>query len=127
MIDESNFIVRMSGRDNNKFYIDYSGTYKIIELSKIVGIDAPTIREKYLANGAVYEESLDVYYFNSLDKAHQTINDVLKMAKGNEKGRLVFLTEAEIEFIRMALIREGISSIHMSNKVKDAIFKKLNA
>lgn len=126
MVNDSNFIVRVSGRKESSFYIDYQGYYKIIDISKIVGIDAPAMKEKYTANGGLYDESLDVYYFGSVESAKKTISDILGGAKFGQNGRLIFFTETEVEFLRKALINEGVNSIHVSNKTKDAIFKKLN-
>lgn len=126
MVYESNFIVRLSGRRDKSYYIDYSGVYKLTDISKITGIEPAALKEKYLANGAVYEEGLDVYYFNNIEAAKKTISDVLGNMKSEQKGRIVYLTEAEVEFIRKALINEGANTIHVKNKIKDAIFKKLN-
>jgi hypothetical protein len=47
--------------------------------------------------------------------------------KSDQKGRIISLTDAEIEYIRKALINEGSNTIHLKNSIKDAIFKKLNA
>lgn len=126
MVNESNFIVRVSGRKENSCYIDYSGVYKITEIAKVVGIEPPAVREKYLANGATYDEELDVYYFNSLENAKKAIADLLKDMKSGQKGRLVFLTEREIEYIRKALINEESNTIHVRSRIKEGIFKKLN-
>jgi hypothetical protein len=53
--------------------------YNTTEISKLVGIEASAIMEKYLDNGAEYDESLDVYYFSSLESARKTISDILKV------------------------------------------------
>lgn len=127
MISESNFIVRISGRKEKSYYIDYMGVYKITEIAKITGVEAPAIKETYLGNGAEYDSSLDVYYFNSIESAKKTISEVLRNIRTEQKGRIVFLTEAEVEYIRRALINEGANNVHLNSKVKDAIFKKLNA
>lgn len=126
MVSDSNFIVRVSGRKENSFYIDYQGSYKILDISKIVGIDAPTVKEKYVAHGGIYDENLEVYYFSSAENANKTISDILRSVKPGQNGRLICFTEIEIEYLRKALINEGVNSIHVSNKTKDAIFKKLN-
>jgi len=126
MVSESNFIVRMSGRREKSYYIDYLGAYKLTDISKIAGIKPQALREKYLANGAEYEKELDIYYFDSIESAKNTVSDILKDMKSNSKGRLILLSEAEIEYIRKALINEGVNTLHVSSKIKDAIFKKLN-
>ncbi len=127
MINESNFIVRISGRKENSYYIDYQGVYKITEISKVTGVEVPKLKEIYLGNGAAYDESLDVYYFGSLDKAKNAVSEILRGARADQKGRIIFLTEAEIEHIRRALINENANTLHLSNKIKDSIFKKLNS
>lgn len=126
MVNETNFIVRVSGRREKSYYIDYMGIYKIVDISKITGLEAQAIREKYLSNGAEYDENQDVYYFESIDNANQAISDIIKNIKAELKGRIISLTESEIEYIRKALINEGANTLHLSNKIKDAIFKKLN-
>ncbi len=126
-VNESNFIVRKSGRENNSYYIDYLGVYKIVDISKLVHLEASLIKEKYLKYDAVYFDELDVYYFNDIEKAKSAINDILKNLKASQKGRIIQLTEAEIEYIRQALINEGVNNIRVSSKVKDNIFKKLNS
>ena len=126
MVSESNFVVRKSGRKDECYYIDYLGVYKINDLARIVGVKASAVKEKFLNNNAVYDEALEVYYFNSMDSAKNTIAEIMKDVKSGVKGRVVHLTEAEIEYIRKALINEGTNVMHVSNKVKDAIFKKLN-
>ncbi|MCX7710247.1 MAG: hypothetical protein N2484_10420 [Clostridia bacterium] len=127
MINESNFIVRISGRRENSYYIDYQGVYKITEISKVIGVEAAKIKDIYVGNGGDYDGSQDVYYFGSIDAAKSAVAQILKSTKSDHKGRIVFLTEAEIEYIRKALINENSNTIHVSNSIKDAIFKKLNS
>jgi hypothetical protein len=126
MVNKTNFVVRMSGLRENSYYIDYLGAYKIDEIAELVGIKASVIKEKYLLNQAEHEESIDVYYFKSMENAQNAISEILKGVKEEKKGRTIVLTEAEVEYIRRALINEGSNTIHLRNKVKDAIFKKLN-
>ncbi|MDF2984969.1 MAG: uncharacterized protein K0R50_479 [Eubacterium sp.] len=126
-VSESNFIVRKSGRESNSYYIDYLGVYKIVDISKLVHLEASLIKEKYLKHDAAYFDELDVYYFNNIEKAKSAIADILKNLKSNQRGRIIQLTEAEIEYIRQALINEGVNNIRVSSKVKDNIFKKLNS
>ena len=126
MLNETSFIVRISGRKENSFYIDYQGLYKVQDIAKIAGLESSVVRDKYILNGAVLDTNLDVYYFASEDLGNKAINDILKLIK-YEKGRVLFLTVTEIEFVRKALINESSNTIHVKNKIKDAIFKKLNA
>lgn len=126
-VSESNFIVRKSGRENDSYYIDYMGVYKVVDISKLVHLETSFIKEKYLHQDAVYNSELDVYYFNDINKAKSAINDILKNLKSDQKGRIIQLTEAEIEYIRQALINEGVNNIRVGSKIKDNIFKKLNA
>ena len=126
-VSESNFIVRKSGRENESYYIDYLGVYKIVSISKLVRLDAVLIKEIYQKYDAVYFNELDVYYFKEIGKAKNAIADILKNIKSEQKGRIIQLTEAEIEYIRQALINEGVNSIRVNSKVKDNIFKKLNS
>lgn len=126
IINETSFVVRISGRRDNSYYIDYQGSYKISDIAKLVKAGVTSLKEKYIANGAVYDKSLDIYYFRSVEDARKTISDLLKDMKYENKGRTVFLTEAEIEYIRRALINEGAGSLRLKSKIKDAIFNKLN-
>lgn len=126
MVSESNFVIRMSGMKKNCYYIDYSGTYKAVDIAKIAGVEPGVIRERYLMHGAVYDAALDVYYFNSIESAKEAVADIMKGLKPDFKGRMIFLTEQEVEYIRRALVNEGVNVIHVKNSVKDAIFRKLN-
>lgn len=126
-ISESNFIVRKSGQIENSFYIDYLGVYQVVDISKLVHLEASLIRDKYIKYGAVYYDQLDVYYFSSIEQAKSAISEILKNLKSEQKGRIIQLTEAEIEYIRQALINVGASSLRVNSKVKDNIFKKLNS
>lgn len=125
-MNETNFIVRVSGRKENSYYLDCLGVYKVQDIAKIAGLKPAAVKEKYLANEAAYDENLDIYYFNSIDQARKTISSILNDMKAAQKGRVVFLTEAEIEYIRKALINEQSNTIHVKNNIKDEIFKKLN-
>jgi hypothetical protein len=126
-VNESNFIIRKSGRENNSYYIDYMGVYKIVDIAKLVHLDSSLIKEKYLQYDAVYFSEFDIYYFNDIAKAKSAVAEVLKHLSSSQKGRIIQLTEAEIEYIRQALINEGVNNIRVSSKVKDNIFKKLNS
>lgn len=126
MVNESNFIVRMSGKRASSYYIDYSGVYKINEIARITGLEPSMVKELYQDNGAVYDETMDVFYFGSIEAAKSTIASIFKDVRAELKGKLVYLTETEVEYIRKALIHEGSNTIHMKSSIKDAIFKKLN-
>ena len=126
-ISESNFVVRKSGQVENSFYIDYLGVYKVVEISKLVHLEASFIKDKYIKYGAEYSDHVDVYYFNTIENAKSAINEILKNLKAEQKGRIIQLTEAEIEYIRQALINVGANNLSVNSKVKDNIFKKLNA
>ena len=126
MVNQSNFIVRLSGRQKGKCYIDYSGKYKVIDIARITGLEPAAVKEIYAGNGAVYDESQEVYYFSSVESANHTIAEIFSNVRADLKGRLLYLSEAEVEYIRKALINEGSNTIHLKNKIKDEIFRKLN-
>ena len=127
MVSESNFIVRISGKRANSYYIDYSGVYKVNEIAKIAGLEPSKVKELYQNGGAVYDETQEVHYFGSIEAAKAVIAGILGNVRSELKGKLLYLTEAEVEYIRKALINEGSNPIHLKNKIKDAIFKKLNS
>ena len=126
MVNQSNFIARMSGRRKDNYYIDYSGAYKVVDIAKITGLDPTAVKEIYTGNGAVYDDSQEVHYFGSLESAKKAIAEIFGSVRSELKGRLVYLSEAEVEYIRKALINEGSNTIHLKNRIKDEIFKKLN-
>ena len=126
MVDISNFIVRKSGKKDEKFYIDYIGKYKINDFSKITCIEVSQIKDIFISNNAVFDEESDVYYFDSIEKAKIAIEALQSKVKNNLKGRIVHLTDTEIEYIRKALINDGSDMISKNSKLKDTIFKKLN-
>jgi hypothetical protein len=124
--DASNFIVRESGKNPGSFYIDYSGSYKLNEIAGISGMKASDIKKIYLDNGAVFDKTSDVYYFKSREFAINAITSISLRIKKELRGKLIFLTMSEIEYIRKALINEGANTFHIKEKIKDAIFTKLN-
>lgn len=126
MFTEANFVVRVSGKRENSYYIDYLGEYKLEEVAKIVGLPQREVKDIFISKGAVFDETTDVYYFNSLDNAKSVISNIVGKMKRDYKGKVVFLTETEIEYILKALINDGGNTIHVNNKIKDTIFKKLN-
>lgn len=126
MSKRGNYIVRRSGRNENHYYIDYQGYYKVSDISRISGIDFPSLLEIYRKYSTEYCKELDVFYLDSIDKAKELIDLIIKKSGRKSNERLILLTEKEIEYIRLALINEGSNTIRISNKIKDAIFKKLN-
>ncbi|MGE5614941.1 MAG: hypothetical protein ACM3XR_11120 [Bacillota bacterium] len=126
MVNQSNFIVRKSGRRENNYYIDYSGSYKAEDIAKITGLKPNAVKEIYAEHGAIYDDSQEVYYFGSVEAAKNAIAQIFGRVKPSLKGKTVTLTEAEVEYIRQALINEGSNTIHLKSKIKDEIFRKLN-
>jgi len=126
MIDTSYFIVRSSGTRGGYCYIDYIGLYKLSDISVAAKIDETKLKELYIANGGIYDDTIDSYYFDNMISAQKTISEIFSKIKKSQKGRVVELTEPEIEYIRKALISDGSGFTSMNNKLKDAIFKKLN-
>ena len=125
MIDTQNFIVRSSGKVDGRYYIDYIGLYKAADIAKTAGIELKKLRGIYLSNGGALDGSQDIYYFESMINAQKTISEIFSVMKKADKGRAVMLTEAEIDYIRNALINEaGFAGI--DNRLKDTIFRKLN-
>lgn len=126
MVNQSSFIARMSGRKADNYYIDHLGAYKVADIAKITGIKLTSVKDIYISNGAVYDDTQDVYYFGSLDSARKAIAELFGSIKPGLKGKIVYLSEAEVECIRRALINEGSNTIHLKSRIKDEIFKKLN-
>lgn len=126
MLDTANFIVRSSGKQKGRYYIDYVGLYRAAEIAKAAKVDLERLTGIYLENGGVLDEELSIYYFDSMISAQKTISDIFAIMKRSNKGRMVTLTEAEIEYIRKALINDGSGFAGVNNRLKDSIFKKLN-
>ncbi len=126
MLNESNFIVRASARREGNYYIDYSGEYKISGIALVSALDIPEVQDIYLRHGADLDNSHEVYYFDSIINARKAISDILTKTGHSTFGKLVFLTETEIEYIRTALIKEGGNTVSLNRKLKDEIFRKLN-
>jgi hypothetical protein len=102
------------------------GVFKLTDISKLTHLEVQFLKEKYMEHGATYFSDLDVYYFHDVDETKKAISDIMKNLKTEQKGRIIQLTEAEIEYIRQALINEGVNNIGIGSKIKDNIFKKLN-
>lgn len=127
MVNESGFMVRKSGRRAENYYVDYSGSYKADDIAKLTGLKPALIVTVYTDHGAILDESQEVYYFGSVEAAKSAIGEIFGKIRADHKGKLVNLSEAEIEYIRQALINEGSNTIHLRSRIKDEIFKKLNA
>lgn len=126
MVNLSNFIVRKSGRKENCYYIDYQGLYKTSDIARITGLETPAVTMIYIHHGAEYDGSQEVYYFSSVEAAKNAVNEVFSNVRAELKGKVLYLTEAEVEYIRRALINEGSNTISLKSKIKDEIFRKLN-
>jgi hypothetical protein len=124
MVDTHSFIVRRSGKMQERYYIDYTGYYKVTDISKQVNVDPLKISDLYISNGGILDPENDVYFFGDPLRAKKTIREILALSP--ERGRSVMLTEAEIEYIRKALINDGSGNIGIDNRTKDSIFRKLN-
>lgn len=123
----NNFIVRKSGLKEDIYYIDYQGEYKLKQISTITGINMEKLTNIYETYKAFYDETIGVYYFNSVDKAEAVIEELLKLTKLSKNIKTISLTEEEIEYIRRALINEDSNVIFTKAKIRDSIFNKLNS
>lgn len=123
----NNFIVRKSGLKEDIYYIDYQGEYKLKQISTITGINMEKLTNIYETYKAFYDETIGVYYFNSVDKAEAVIEELLKLTKLSKNVKTISLTEEEIEYIRRALINEDSNVIFTKAKIRDSIFNKLNS
>ena len=126
MFNTENLIVRVSGKKEGYFYIDYLGHYKVNEIAKAFKLDGYVLNEIYNECKAIFDEELEVFYFASLEDAKEAVGKLIKKVRVDRNGRLIFFTEAELEYIRKAMINEGNNLLRVENKIKDEIFKKLN-
>jgi len=126
MVNQSGFIVRKSGIREDGYYIDYAGAYTIGDIAKLTGVKAAKITQIYSDHGAIFDDSQNVYYFRSSEAAKNAIGELFANVSPHRKAKAVYLSEAEIEFIRRALINEGSNTLSLKSKIKDEIFKKLN-
>jgi len=120
------FTIRISGKRSESFYVDYRGYYKAGELAKVLGISPVDVKVIYADFNAVFDSDNEVYYFSSSEKAQQAIDRLMQNMPKDKRGRAVYLTEFEVEYIRKALINENNNTIHVNSKIKDQIFNKLN-
>ena len=122
----SNFIVRRSGLKEHHFYIDFNGKYELQMLEEITGISVAKLREVYEATGGILNEEQQVYYFNTKADGQKAVDRLSQYIKPALNTRTVEFTEAEIEYIRRALINEDSNIIFTKNKIRESIFHKLN-
>lgn len=126
MIDTSSFIVRTSGKSVGQYYIDYVGMYRPADISRAAGVDEVTLAGIYRANGGLFDDVQGIFYFDSAIAAQKTISDIFERMPRQNRGRLIAFTEAEIAYIRKALINDGSGFAGVDAGVKAGIFKKLN-
>lgn len=126
MVDITAFIIRSSGKKRGNFYIDYTGLYKVTDISKEVKVDPKKLSDLYISHGAVLDEEDEIFYFSDFGSAKDAMTGIVSMVKPGSSCRSVRFTEAEIEYIRKALINDGSGNIGVNQKMKDNIFKKLN-
>lgn len=126
MVNESGFIVRKSGIRQGDYYIDYAGTYTVGDIAKLTGVKAAKIMEIYSENGAIFDDVQNVYFFRSTESAKNAVGELFANVKPEKKAKAVYLSEAEVEYIRRALINEGSNTLYLKGKIKDEIFRKLN-
>jgi len=115
-----------SGKRENSFYIDYAGSYTLEDIAKIVSLETALINTIYTQFDAVHDPALDVYYFSSSENAHECIEQLFMHIHKDIICKALYFTDAEIQYIRQALINEGVNTIKLKNTIKDDIFKKLN-
>lgn len=125
MVLKDAFIIRESGFEKS-FYVDYRGVYSTDALEEVVGIDSQELNRIYEACNGVYNAERQVYYFHSREDAADAIDAVWLKVRPSLKGKALYLTEKEVEYIRRALINEDSNIISMNKAIKDGIFNKLN-
>jgi len=126
MLDTSNFIVRISGRGPSTYYIDCGGLYHISDIATQAGISADRLSKIYASNGGEVNRELDVYYFGSIESAKSAISAIFAMMQNSNKGKSVFFTEDEIEYLRKAMINDAMGFAGNNSRTVDIILKKLN-
>jgi hypothetical protein len=126
MLDFSNFIVRISGRGPDIFYIDCGGIYHVGDIAAGAGVSSEKIAAIYVSNGGQLNKELDVYYFSSIDSAKKAISEIYVVIHNSSKGKSVFFTENEIQYLRKALIYNASSFAGANSRTADLILKKLN-
>lgn len=126
MLDFSNFIVRSSGRSANTYYIDCGGLYHVSDIASVAGLSLKRLDKIYSLNGGVLNEELNVYYFHDIEKAKHVISEIFGVIKDSNKGKSVYFSEKEIQYLRKALINDASGFAGNNSRMVDAILKKLN-
>ncbi|NDL67604.1 hypothetical protein [Anaerotalea alkaliphila] len=125
MIIESSFIPRKSGLGKG-YYIDCAGSYLVSDLAKETQLPEGRLHSIFEKHNATLDLGSQVYYFTTPADAKMAIQEILSQVPLDERGKAVYLTEAEIEYIRRALINEDANMLAMRTSVRDTIFRKLN-
>lgn len=126
MINFSNFIVRNSGRSANTFYIDCGGLYHVSDIASEAGLSSEKLSKIYASGGGKLNVELDVYYFDNIDNARCVIKNIYEIMQDSNKGKSVYFSEDEIQYIRKALINDASGFAGNNSRMVDAILKKLN-
>jgi hypothetical protein len=126
MLDFSNFIVRISGRGPDTFYIDCGGLYHVSDIAKGAGVKPEKLVAIYTSKGGKLNTDYDVYYFSSVEDAKKAISDIFVIIRDSNKGKSFFFTENEIQYMRKALIYNASSFAGTDSRMADGILKKLN-
>lgn len=125
MVLKSNFVVRKSAY-NGAYYIDYNGHYTLQDISNEIHQPVKKLQEVYEKFDGTFSSEMNVFYFPSLELAKHAVEEALSGVDAADRGKAIYLTESEIEYIRKALINEDSNIISLKTKIKDTIFKKLN-
>ncbi len=126
MLDFSGFIVRISSRGPNTYYIDCQGLYHVSDIAKGAGLSADRLAKIYTSNGGEFNSELDIYYFGSIGSAKSAISDIFEAMQNSNKGKSIFFTEDEIEYLRKAMINDAMGFAGNNSHMVDAILRKLN-
>jgi hypothetical protein len=126
MLDFSYFIVRSSGRNPGKYYIDCGGLYHVNDIAEGAGLSADRVLKIYTANGGRLNTELDVYYFDRIEAAKQSISDIFGLMQNSNKGKSVYFSEDEIQYLRKAIINDASGFAGNDSRMVDCILKKLN-
>ncbi len=121
------FIVKKSKLDDESYYIECNGSYKITEISTHTGISKDKLNEMYNKYEGRYNDNKSLYYFSDYNRCVSLVEELNKNSLFSKNQRTISLTEEEIEYIRRALINEDSNIIFTNGKIRDSIFRKLNS